>query len=115
MAFPTKMYFSLSEVSARWHRQTKDVEYCIENGLLNAHIKVCSVKLTSNMLLNKFPHNSQEIYEYTGCKRISGDFCLLYEPVYADYEKDTPETIKQIDKNNIIYDELCMFKPPTSE
>ena len=46
---------------------------------------------------------------------ISGDFCLLYEPVYADYEKDTPETIKQIDKNNIIYDELCMFKPPTSE
>ena len=64
MAFPTKMYFSLSEVSARWHRQTKDVEYCIENGLLNAHIKVCSVKLTSNMLLNKFPHNSQEIYEY---------------------------------------------------
>mgnify|MGYP000531378657 FL=1 len=53
MAFPTKMYFSLSEVSARWHRQTKDVEYCIENGLLNAHIKVCSVKLTSNMLLTK--------------------------------------------------------------
>ena len=46
---------------------------------------------------------------------ISGDFCLLYEPVYADYEKDTTETIKQIDKNNIIYDELCMFKPPTSE
>lgn len=66
MAFPTKMYFSLSEVSARWHRQTKDVEYCIENGLLNAHIKVCSVKLTSNMLLTKFPHNSQEIYEYRG-------------------------------------------------
>lgn len=40
---------------------------------------------------------------------------MLYEPVYADYEKDTPETIKQIDKNNIIYDELCMFKPPTFE
>lgn len=46
---------------------------------------------------------------------INGDFCLLYEPVYADYEKDTPETIKQIDKNNIVYDELCMFKPPTFE
>jgi hypothetical protein len=29
---------------------------------------------------------------------ISGDFCLLYELVYADYKKDTPETIKQIDK-----------------
>lgn len=78
MAFPTKMYFSLSEVSARWHRQTKDVEYCIENGLLNAHIKVCSVKLTSNMLLNKFPHNSQEIYEYTGCKRITPEDCHIY-------------------------------------
>ena len=77
MAFPTKMYFSLSEVSARWHRQTKDVEYCIENGLLNAHIKVCSVKLTSNMLLNKFPHNSQEIYEYTGCKRITPEDCHI--------------------------------------
>lgn len=90
MPFPKKSYFSLSEVSARWRRKIKDVEYCIENGLLDAHIKVCCVKL-------------------------SGDFCLLYEPVYADYEKDTPETIKQIDKNNIIYDELCMFKPPTSE
>lgn len=39
---------------------------------------------------------------------ISGDFCLLYEPVYADYERDTSETIKQIDKNNIVYDELCI-------
>lgn len=36
MAFPTKMYFSLSEVSARWHRQTKDVEYCIEKPLFTS-------------------------------------------------------------------------------
>lgn len=35
MPFPKKSYFSLSEVSARWRRKIKDVEYCIENGLLN--------------------------------------------------------------------------------
>ncbi len=64
MAFPNKMYFSLSEVSARWHRHIKDVEYCIENGLLNAHIKVCSVKLTSSIALNQLHNKSQEIYEY---------------------------------------------------
>ena len=45
MPFPKKSYFSLSEVSARWRRKIKDVEYCIENGLLDAHIKVCCVKL----------------------------------------------------------------------
>ncbi len=38
---------------------------------------------------------------------INGDFCLIYEPVYADYENDTPETIRQIDRNNIVYDEIC--------
>ena len=51
----------------------------------------------------------------TACTaNINGNYCLLYEPVYADYEKDTPETIKQIDKNNIIYDELCMKNVPYS-
>ncbi len=45
---------------------------------------------------------------------INGDFCLLYEPVYADYEKDTPETIKQIDRNNVVYDDLCMKNIPYS-
>lgn len=45
---------------------------------------------------------------------INGDFCLLYEPVYADYEKDTPETIKQIDRNNFVYDDLCMKNIPYS-
>jgi len=39
---------------------------------------------------------------------------LLYEPVYADYEKDTPETIKQIDRNNVVYDDLCMKNIPYS-
>lgn len=44
----------------------------------------------------------------SGCTtRINGDFCLLYEPVYADYEHDTPETVRQIDKNNVVYDDLC--------
>jgi len=44
----------------------------------------------------------------TACtQNISGDFCLLYEPVYADYTNDTLETIRQIDRNNVLYDELC--------
>lgn len=38
---------------------------------------------------------------------INGDFCLLYEPIYADYTNDTPETIRQIDRNNIVYEEMC--------
>ena len=37
----------------------------------------------------------------------ANDFCYLYRPVYADYENDTPETIQQIDQNNIAYEELC--------
>ena len=44
-----------------------------------------------------------------GCTiRLSGDFCDIYLPVYPDYEKDTPETIRQIDKNNIVY-QKCMI------
>ncbi|MFI3241773.1 MAG: hypothetical protein R3Y43_04325 [Alphaproteobacteria bacterium] len=38
---------------------------------------------------------------------IKGDFCLIYEPVYMDYENDTKETINQVDRNNVVYDELC--------
>lgn len=46
----------------------------------------------------------------SGCMiNTSGDFCLIYEPIYADYEKDTPETIRQIDRNNVVYDELCKY------
>ena len=44
----------------------------------------------------------------TACTtNINGDFCLIYEPVYPDYVNDTPETINQIDRNNVVYDELC--------
>ena len=44
-----------------------------------------------------------------GCTpNINGDFCLIYEPIYADYEQDTPETIRQIDRNNLVYDEICI-------
>lgn len=47
----------------------------------------------------------------TGCTtNINGDFCLIYEPIYADYEQDTPETIRQIDRNNLVYDEICIEK-----
>ena len=43
-----------------------------------------------------------------GCTtNISGDFCDVYQPVYADYQNDTAETIRQIDLNNVVFDSLC--------
>lgn len=72
MAFPDKMYFSLNEVSKRWNRKIKDVEYCIENGLLNAYIKVCSVKLAS--LSSKATSTD---YEFTGCKCLIPEDCHI--------------------------------------
>lgn len=54
---------------------------------------LCVAGLTIQMLLS-------------GCTiRLNGDFCDVYLPVFPDYEKDTPETIRQIDQNNIIYQE----------
>ena len=38
---------------------------------------------------------------------INGNYCLLYEPIYADYDNDTAETIKQIDRNNVVYEAIC--------
>lgn len=39
-----------------------------------------------------------------GCTTVlNGDFCDLYQPIYPDYEKDTAETIRQIDVNNILF------------
>lgn len=95
MAFPTKTYFSLNEVSARWHRHTKDVEYCIENGLLNAHIKVCSVKLISTTALNSFEISPNTIYEYTGCKRLTPEDCHI---LFRHYKRQISEFIS--DNNN---------------
>lgn len=43
---------------------------------------------------------------------INGDFCLIYEPIYADYENDTPETVHQTDRNNAVYDEMCKKLTP---
>lgn len=44
----------------------------------------------------------------SGCtKNTINSFCLIYEPIYPNYETDTSETIKQIDRNNIAYEELC--------
>lgn len=43
-----------------------------------------------------------------GCTiRLNGDFCDVYLPVFPDYENDTPETIRQIDKNNIVWNKMC--------
>jgi len=72
MTFPSKEYFSVTEVAFRWQRKVKDVEYCIENGLINAHIKVCAVKLspvTNNI--------ESEICEFTGCMRVSPEDCHI--------------------------------------
>lgn len=38
---------------------------------------------------------------------INGNYCLLYEPIYADYDNDTAETIRQIDRNNVVYEAIC--------
>jgi hypothetical protein len=32
----------------------------------------------------------------------------LYRPIYADYKSDTPETIRQIYDNNVVYDTICI-------
>ena len=46
----------------------------------------------------------------SGCTtNISGDFCDIYHPVYADYQNDTAETIRQIDINNVVFDSLCFI------
>ena len=43
----------------------------------------------------------------SGCARVSGgEYCLLYLPVYAS-TKDTEETRRQIDMNNVVWQELC--------
>ena len=43
----------------------------------------------------------------TSCATVlNGDFCDVYQPVYLDYERDTPETIRQVDVNNIVW-ETC--------
>ena len=38
---------------------------------------------------------------------INGNYCLLYEPIDADYANDTAETIKQIDRNSVVYEAIC--------
>ena len=44
-----------------------------------------------------------------GCTTNIADleFCQIYEPIFADYDHDTQETIDQIDRNNLVYDDLC--------
>ncbi len=43
-----------------------------------------------------------------GCTTVlSGDFCDVYKPVFPDYARDTPETIRQVNANNVVYDKMC--------
>lgn len=44
----------------------------------------------------------------SACKTSTdGDFCALYEPIFPDYARDTPETLRQIERNNVVY-EMCL-------
>lgn len=44
------------------------------------------------------------MFALSGCvKRLDGSFCRIYQPVFLDYEKDTEETIKQVEQNNVVY------------
>lgn len=45
----------------------------------------------------------------SGCgKNIhANSFCMLYKPIYMS-DKDTEETKRQIDENNVVYEELCV-------
>lgn len=35
-----------------------------------------------------------------------GSFCTIGEPIYAS-DKDTEETLEQIDRHNAAYEEIC--------
>lgn len=48
MPFPIKNYFYLNEVSNRWHRSVKDVEYCIENGLMCLEVELMRQDIKRN-------------------------------------------------------------------
>lgn len=42
-----------------------------------------------------------------GCVHdLPGDFCTLYEPVYAD-PHDTAPTLEQVDRNNALWLSFC--------
>ena len=85
MTFPSKEYFSIIEVASRWHRKVKDVEYCIENGLLNAHIKVCAVKLST--VTN---NNENNICKFTGCVKVLPEDCHI---MFRHYKRTISELL----------------------
>nr|DAU21574.1 MAG TPA: hypothetical protein [Caudoviricetes sp.] len=44
----------------------------------------------------------------SGCTTgLNGSFCEIYEPVYPDYKHDTLNTVLQIDRNNVVFMDLC--------
>ena len=45
----------------------------------------------------------------SGCvgSTATDSFCLIAVPIYGDSEKDTPETMEQIDSHNAVGVELC--------
>lgn len=44
------------------------------------------------------------VFALSGCaKRLDGGFCEIYEPVFLDYSNDSEKTIKQVERNNVVY------------
>lgn len=45
----------------------------------------------------------------SGCasSTATDSFCLIAQPIYGDPEKDTPETMQQIDEFNAVGMEVC--------
>ncbi len=109
MPFPKKSYFSLNEVSVRWRRKIKDVEYCIENGLLDAHIKVCSVKLASTSNVNHLGDNQSSVYEFTGCKRLAPEDCHI---LFRHYKRQISEFVSEdfSQREKLVYPEKLIVK-----
>lgn len=38
---------------------------------------------------------------------VEGDYCRIAKPIYYDYEKDTPETVAQIERHNSRFVCVC--------
>lgn len=62
---------------------------------------------TVRQIISRYaPPNENQTTAYI--QSVAKQLGVVPDTVYADYEQDTPETIIQIDKNNAVYDEMCV-------
>ena len=62
-------------------------------------------QMTAILSLNKLAILCITWMSLTACTTsLNGSFCAVYEPVYLDYENDTAETIRQVDRNNVVFE-----------